>query len=118
MASFADEIVVLYAGRVVEQGPVASVLSPPYHPYTRLLIASVPELRIGWLEDTMETREAMAGIAGAVDLNTPGCPFHPRCPLMIQGTCDVDVPTNRVDERSEHTIACHVDFVGLNREQT
>jgi len=117
VASFADEIVVLYAGRVVEQGPVQQILSPPYHPYTRLLIASVPELRIGWLEDTMSTREAMAGIAGAVDLNTKGCPFHPRCPLMIEGTCDVEVPPNRMDAGGEHVIACHVDFNGLSAEQ-
>ncbi len=62
VASFADEIVVLYAGRVVEQGPADQVLSPPYHPYTRLLISSVPELRVGWLEETMQTQEAQAGI--------------------------------------------------------
>ena len=54
VSSFADEIVVLYAGRVVEQGPTDEVLEPPFHPYTRLLISSVPELRIGWLEDTMQ----------------------------------------------------------------
>jgi peptide/nickel transport system ATP-binding protein len=47
VASFADEIVVLYAGRVVEQGPTDEVLEPPFHPYTRLLISSVPEMRIG-----------------------------------------------------------------------
>ncbi|GIS88100.1 MAG: hypothetical protein CM1200mP18_08100 [Gammaproteobacteria bacterium] len=46
VASFADEIVVLYAGRVVERGPVDQVLSPPYHPHTRPLISSVPELRV------------------------------------------------------------------------
>ena len=50
VAAFADEIVVLYAGRIVEQGPVDEVLSPPFHPYTRLLISSVPEMKIGWLK--------------------------------------------------------------------
>ncbi len=68
VASFADEIVVLYAGRVVEQGPVNAVLSPPYHPYTRLLISSVPELRVGWLEEAMQTQEAQAGIVRLVTL--------------------------------------------------
>jgi len=48
VSSFADEIVVLYAGRVVEQGPTDEVLTPPFHPYTRLLISSVPEMRLGW----------------------------------------------------------------------
>ena len=118
VASFADEVVVLYAGRVVEQGRVKEILSPPYHPYTRLLIASVPELRIGWLEETTKTREAMAGMSGGVDLNAPGCPFSERCPLKIPGTCDVQVPPNRVDETGSHTIACHVDFNGLASEQS
>lgn len=75
VSSFADEIVVLYAGRVVEQGPTDEVLTPPYHPYTRLLISSVPELRLGWLEDTMEKREMAAGIARGVEITDVGCPF-------------------------------------------
>ena len=60
VANFADEIVVLHAGRVAEAGPTGKVLSPPFHPYTQLLVSSVPELRVGWLEETSETREALA----------------------------------------------------------
>ena len=67
VASFADRIVVLYAGRVTEQGPTVEVLSPPLHPYTRLLLSSVPEMRPGWLEDVMTTREVISGIARAVE---------------------------------------------------
>ncbi|MDH3375873.1 MAG: ABC transporter ATP-binding protein, partial [Gammaproteobacteria bacterium] len=78
VASFADEIVVLYAGRVVEQGPTDEVLTPPFHPYTRLLISSVPELRIGWLEDTMQKREMAVGIAKGVEITAVGCPFYNR----------------------------------------
>ena len=106
VASFADEIVVLYAGRVVEQGPTDEVLSPPYHPYTRLLIASVPELRIGWLEETMATQEAQAGIDRVVELVDVGCPFFDRCPLAIEGTCDRETPPIR-DLGGGHTIGCH-----------
>ena len=106
IASFADEIVVLYAGRVVEQGKTDHVLSPPYHPYTRLLISSVPELRIGWLEETMETQEAQAGIDRLVTLTDVGCPFFDRCPLSIEGTCDRETPPIR-DLGSGHTIECH-----------
>ena len=51
IASFADRIVVMYNGKIVEQGPVHDVLSPPSHPYTELLISSIPELRVGWLEE-------------------------------------------------------------------
>jgi len=116
VASFADEIVVLYAGRVAEQGPVNSILSPPFHPYTRLLIASVPELRVGWLEDTMQTREAMSGIAGAVDLNAPGCAFYERCPIGIKGTCDTVVPPVQTGSNN-HKISCHVAIPELQQQQ-
>ena len=106
VASFADDIVVLYAGRVVEQGSTDKVLSPPYHPYTRLLISSVPELRIGWLEETMETSEAKAGIDRVVEITEVGCPFYSRCPLAIPGTCDKDVPPIR-EIGGDHKIECH-----------
>ncbi|HJP11646.1 MAG TPA: ABC transporter ATP-binding protein [Arenicellales bacterium] len=106
VASFADEIVVLYAGRVVEQGPADHVLSPPYHPYTRLLISSVPELRVGWLEETMQTQEAQAGIDRVVTLTEVGCPFFDRCPLAIKDTCDRETPPVR-QLNGGHTIECH-----------
>ncbi len=106
VGSFADKIVVLYAGRVVEQGPTDQVLSPPFHPYTRLLITSVPEMRIGWLEDTMQTREAAAGIARSVEITATGCPFFNRCPIAIDGTCEKEVPPVRM-HGSGHQIACH-----------
>ena len=106
VASFADEIVVLYAGRVVEQGPVDQELSPPYHPYTRLLISSVPELRVGWLEETMQTQEAQAGIDRVVQLTEIGCPFFDRCPLAIEGTCDRETAPIR-DLGDGHLIECH-----------
>lgn len=106
VASFADEIVVLYAGRVVEQGRTDRVLSPPYHPYTRLLISSVPELRVGWLEEAMETREAKAGIDRVVSLIDTGCPFFDRCPLSIEDTCNRKNPPIR-NLGDGHTIECH-----------
>lgn len=112
VASFADEIVVLYAGRVAEQGPVNQVLSPPYHPYTRLLISSVPETRVGWLEDTMVRQEATAGISGQVKLTDVGCPFFERCPMAIEGTCDKQNPPRRID-KNNHVIECHRELSEL-----
>ena len=106
VSSFADEIVVLYAGRVVEQGPTDEVLEPPFHPYTRLLISSVPELRVGWLEESMKKREMAAGIARGVEITAVGCPFFDRCPVAIEGTCDTkDVPIRKLS--NGHEIACH-----------
>lgn len=114
VASFADEIVVLYAGRVAEKGPTDQVLSPPYHPYTRLLISSVPEMRIGWLEESMETKEALAGISRGVKLTKVGCPFFDRCPLAIPGTCDTVDPPRRLDDDGHgHVIECHRELSEL-----
>ncbi len=106
VSNFADEIVVLYAGRVAEQGSTDKVLSPPYHPYTRLLVSSVPETRIGWLEEASQTREAKAGVSGAVKLTKQGCPFFERCPLAIPGTCETIDPPQRLDGAG-HIIECH-----------
>lgn len=114
VASFADEIVVLYAGRVAEKGPTDQILSPPYHPYTRLLISSVPEMRIGWLEETMESREALAGISLGVTITDVGCPFFPRCPMAIEGTCDKIDPPKREDTNGHgHIIECHREISEL-----
>ncbi len=113
IAAFADKMVVLYAGRVVEQGPVDLVMKPPYHPYTRLLITSVPELRIGWLEDTMQKREMAAGIARGVEITAIGCPFYNRCPMAIDGVCDVDTAPDREDTPG-HIVACHLTIDELN----
>ncbi len=106
VASFSDEIVVLYAGRVAEIGPVNEVLSPPFHPYTRLLISSAPELRVGWLEETARSKTQQAGQSSGVDISRNGCPFAPRCPLVIPGTCDVVDPPRGVGANG-HLIECH-----------
>lgn len=113
VASFADEIVVLYAGRVAEQGPTDRVLSPPYHPYTRLLISSVPETRVGWLEESAQSREAQSATQGDVALTEKGCPFHTRCPMAIEGTCAEIDPPRRTGDLG-HIIECHLEFDGLS----
>ena len=117
VASFADEIVVLYAGRVVEQGPTDEVLVPPFHPYTRLLISSVPEMRIGWLEDTMKKREMAVGIARGVEITAVGCPFYNRCPSAIVGTCEKDVPPI-LDLKDGHQITCHLTLEQLDAAES
>lgn len=113
VASFADEIVVLYAGRVVEQGPTDEVLVPPFHPYTRLLISSVPEMRIGWLEETMQKREMAVGISRGVEMDAVGCPFYNRCPMGIEGTCNQVIPPI-LQLNDGHQISCHLTLGQLN----
>jgi peptide/nickel transport system ATP-binding protein len=77
MAQFAERVGVMYGGRLVEVGPVAAIFGNPRHPYTRMLIASVPSL---------SRRGEHPGIPGTpVSLLEPpgGCLFHPRCPCVL-----------------------------------
>jgi peptide/nickel transport system ATP-binding protein len=112
VASFADRIMVLYAGRVVENGTTANILGLPSHPYTQLLLSSVPELRQGWLEDVTQTRAALAGIAREVEITDVGCPFYPRCPIAIEGVCDT-TPAPYREPVPGHRIACHREVAEL-----
>jgi len=105
VAALADRIVVLYAGCVVESGAASAVLAPPWHPYTRLLIASVPELRVGWLETA--TARAMTAEPGHTASDVAGgCPFHSRCPVGLTGTCAKVLPPHH-HRAGNHVIACH-----------
>uniref|UniRef100_UPI003B527BD6 dipeptide/oligopeptide/nickel ABC transporter permease/ATP-binding protein n=1 Tax=Roseovarius indicus TaxID=540747 RepID=UPI003B527BD6 len=74
VAQLCDRMAVMYAGRIVEEGPTDSVLSHPLHPYTRRLIACVPELGEGRRE-----LAAIPGLPPVVDDLPPGCAFAPRC---------------------------------------
>lgn len=107
VASFADEVVVLYAGKVVEKGPAREVFEPPWHPYTKLLLASVPQMRQGWLEGVAETEESHAARAAQVEIGAKGCPFANRCARVIEGTCDTITPPVQ-NVGGKHYIACHI----------
>ena len=67
--AIADEIVVMHQGRVVDSGPKSEVLAPPYHPYTELLLSSVPQMAHGWLDGVLAERTK--GQAGASADKTP-----------------------------------------------
>ena len=89
VAQICSHVAVMYAGNVVEAGPVRAVFHAPAHPYTRALLAAVPNART--------RRGALAGLAGAVpDLHAPppGCRFAPRCPIALPA-CDAGFPANR-----------------------
>ncbi|WP_138466752.1 dipeptide/oligopeptide/nickel ABC transporter permease/ATP-binding protein [Poseidonocella sp. HB161398] len=74
VAQLCDRVAVMYAGRIVEQGPTAEILARPAHPYTARLIACVPELGGGKRE-----LAAIPGLPPVVDKLPPGCAFAPRC---------------------------------------
>lgn len=102
--SLCDDILVLYAGRGVEAGSRDTFQQPPFHPYTELLIDSVPELEQGWLERSRRPVAPVPLVDGVRDLEL--CPFLDRCPVRIAGTCDQLAPP-RVVLSDGSEILCH-----------
>jgi oligopeptide/dipeptide ABC transporter ATP-binding protein len=100
MAQFVHRLGVMYAGRLVEISPVREVFTEPSHPYTRMLIATLPSL---------ERKGAFQGIPGLpppLGALPPGCAFHPRCPLAVD-RCRSETPTLR-EVRPDVWAACHL----------
>jgi peptide/nickel transport system ATP-binding protein len=99
MAQFVDRLGVMYAGRLVEVAAIAEIIVAPKHPYTQMLIASLPSL---------ERKGMMQGIPGLAPLLRdlpPGCAFHPRCPLAVE-RCRNERPELR--EVMSNQVACHL----------
>jgi peptide/nickel transport system ATP-binding protein len=88
IAQMANYVVVMYLGRIMEEGPVDDIFHAPLHPYTRALLRSIPSLQT-------EKRTALPVIAGTLPhpFNRPsGCPFHPRCDEIIRERCPTATP--------------------------
>jgi len=100
MAQFVDRVGVMYAGKLVEIGPVRDIFKDPLHPYTQLLIASLPTL------NSKDTFRGIPGLTPSLLTPPPGCMFHPRCPKAMQ-QCSVDVPT-LVELKPDRWVACHL----------
>jgi oligopeptide/dipeptide ABC transporter ATP-binding protein len=103
VAQIADDVVIMYLGSVVEQGPADAIFHDPKHPYTRALLSSRPTI-MG------QPRTRLATLPGTVPhpLNRPtGCPFHPRCASGIAGRCDRQVP-RQVSFEPSHMVQCHL----------
>ena len=99
----ADDILVMYAGQIVESGPIDDVLGEPLHPYTRLLLAAVPDPATKTEAQQIELRKG--DTSAAVD-PTEGCRFRARCPLAIE-ICAQTTP-QLVEARPRHAARCHV----------
>jgi peptide/nickel transport system ATP-binding protein len=99
----ADDILVMYAGQIVERGPIEEVLSAPLHPYTRLLLAAVPDPATKLHAQRIEMRKGLA--SAAVDPQE-GCRFVTRCPLAIDVCSRVTPPL--VEARPRQAARCHV----------
>lgn len=100
VSHIADDLVVLYAGRVAEAGPARAVLNTPLHPYTRGLAASIPSVHAA-----SEVAAPLPGTAASPANRPSGCAFHPRCP-MARERCRIEVPEPREIVPGRRS-ACH-----------
>lgn len=102
VAQMAEEVIVMYLGKVMERADVHTLFSDPKHPYTQELLKSIPRL-----SRTRQT-ERLAAISGNVPppfVRPSGCPFHPRCPKFMPGVCDVIEP-QLMTVGANHTVSC------------
>jgi oligopeptide/dipeptide ABC transporter ATP-binding protein len=99
IAQVVDRVVVMYAGRIVEEGPVAAVFGRPSHPYTRLLLESIPSL-----DHEQERLPSIPGMVPGLSQLPSGCRFHPRCPLARPACAERTPPPIALGEG--HRAAC------------
>jgi peptide/nickel transport system ATP-binding protein len=100
MAQFVDRLGIMYAGKLIEVSPAREIFTRPLHPYTRMLIASLPSL---------EQKGTFNGIPGLIPLLRdlpPGCSFHPRCPDAVD-RCRAEQPALR-EVRPDCWGSCHL----------
>ncbi len=100
MAQFVHRLGVMYAGRLAEVSPVKDIFEEPLHPYTKLLIASLPSL------EERGKFQGIPGLAPSLLDRPPGCAFHPRCPNAMP-RCSVEDPAFR-QVRPDRWVACHL----------
>ncbi|EKG43630.1 peptide ABC transporter ATP-binding protein [Pseudomonas syringae pv. avellanae str. ISPaVe013] len=110
-----DDIVVMYSGHKVEEGNREAFSRMPFHPYTDLLVHSVPELRQGWLETCGVTSGNLPPISAPAN-NPELCTFLNRCPARIEGLCNKTAPGRRVIAGGSE-ILCHRDSDELQAVQ-
>ncbi len=101
VAQTADEVAVMYLGRIVEHGPVREILKDPRHPYTIGLLESLPGINA-----RAERLNAIRGSVPSLTEIPPGCPFHPRCAHAVPGVCDAGRPPRLEPIAPGRGVAC------------
>jgi len=105
VAETAQRVIVMYAGRTVEEAPVEELLRNPKHPYTRGLIGSIPRRRTAAQRGRPRTRlQEITGLVPSLREEIPGCAFAPRCGFAVE-RCQLERPTLDIHGAS-HRAAC------------
>lgn len=108
IAEMAEEVAVMYLGRIVEQADVRTIFFEPLHPYTQGLLKSIPHLGEAVTRGNKRARlQTIKGVVPDPYTILKGCPFHPRCPQFIQDTCNQIVPP-LIEVKAGHTVRCHL----------
>jgi peptide/nickel transport system ATP-binding protein len=105
VAEIAEEVAVMYLGRIVERGSVDDIYYNPQHPYTLALLASIPKL--GARRERGQRLYAIKGMVPHALARPRGCPFHTRCQEAVPGRCDVEIPAS-VELEPGHFTSCHL----------
>ena len=99
---FSERIFVMYAGKLIEKASVKDILENPKHPYTKALLAAIPEPDA---ENAKHLREVPPGEPPSLVNPPSGCRFHPRCPEILRGLCEVKEPPE-VEVGPAHLTSC------------
>ena len=108
----ADRIAVMYLGRIQEVGPTDDVFNGPNHPYTEALLSAIPSV-----DGEPTSRIRLEGEIPSPANPPSGCVFHPRCPRVIAGVCEVTEPP-LLEVAPGHAMRCHIPIDELRRLQT
>ena len=100
IAEMAEDVAVMYLGKVVERSDIESLFADPQHPYTQALMQSIP--KVGQKTSRLEAIRGMVPSPGNIPA---GCPFHPRCASAINGVCNIKAPQLQ-QTRAGHWVSC------------
>ncbi len=102
ISQIADDVAVMYLGKIVETGTVHDIITDPEHPYTSKLLDAIPRL-----DRLNERLSAIPGDIPSPLARPPGCPFHTRCEQAIAGRCEVTMP-DPIAVSASHLVSCHL----------